>query len=543
MSGSERAQGGQGERRGNRTPKPTTTKVDLSKEGPGGPTTAPTIVRDLHLEHNYVPLFQGENAPFDIRFASLYHRTQDNPGTSVHFPWAAALAHSEALREEYGAHVTEYRAAMRDIFQLLDVTKPDEINRAFTNPGTTTSADANRAVGKIYSAEGNRRRVKESRRAKTVADFAASADSLISRLRLGDELGDGVLNPIAWKIRPSEEPLSRSNPLELLELVYRPGNQKKLGFEALRKLFLMSKVAAVDAVAHNLEEGETYREFTDLLDKLVWDQDHPKGYTEDTILLSRHDPETYEVLYELADGSLVAFDKIPDDQIHLARPAITEIPESEKDSVTARVKAQNPDQEGHHVRLTTLQSRLFKQDGITSHAFVDKRIKPFHSWVMKMLRKGEDEPTVAVEDKIGMMVVVKDIKEVDRLMEAFQLAGRRTGSILLPEGIEDNLKRRGKRKKYSAKNTGSSDKTEMLKFYARVHGMRIEVIVHTYESYLNYKFSDTTGHKAFEIRRFFESGLFRLFFPKSIYHEVDEDADKEYLLETDRRDKRQNRIA
>lgn len=515
--------------------------VDLSEEGPGK-KTQPKLTEDPHLKHKYVPLMQGESAPFDVRFARPYqdYQPDGNRPFEPRFAWAAALAHSPELREEYMAHRTEFRTAMGNILQLLDITDVRQIPGAFDEKGKAAKIiDINRAIGRLYSphVEG-KRSTKDSRKAKTVEYYAKSADTFISGLRLND----GILNPIAWKIRPSEEAISRSNPYELLELAFTPGNSPKLGFEALRKLFLGTKIAAVDTVSAELEEGDTYRRFTDLLDKLVWDQEHPKGYTEDVVLLSKHDMETYDVLYELEDGSLVTFDKIPKGQIETAKPAISEVPATQKDAVEAAVRKSDPDLTGHHLRLTTLQSRLFKHNGVSHHAFVDKRQKKFHSWVMKMLRKGEDEPTVAVEDRIGMMLVVKDAEEADMLVEQLQMAGRRTGSILLPEGIEDNLKRRGKSRKYSAKNTGSSSDTEMMKFYARVHGMRIEVIIHTRESYLNYQFSDKTGHDDFEIRRFFDSGLYALLFPRSIYPEADPKEDREYLLEEKRRAKRTQRI-
>ncbi len=518
-------------------------RVDLSKEGPGKRTKPPTTLQeDPHLRHKYVPLMQGETFPFDIRFARPYQQRQADSSTPFEprFAWAAALAHSPELREEFLAHRTEYRTAMGNVLQLLDITDAREIPRAFDARGKAAKiVDINRAIGRLYSPQTEGRRApKDSRKAKTVEDYAKSADTFISGLRLND----GILNPIAYKIRPSEEAVSRSNPYELLELAFTPGNSPKLGFEALRKLFLGTKIAAVDAVSAELEEGDTYRKFTDLLDKLVWDQEHPKGYTEDVVLLSKHDMETYDVLYELMDGTLVTFDKIPDAERETAKPAIAEVPANEKDAIETAVRKSDPDQMGHHLRLTTLQSRLFKHNGVSHHAFVDKRQKKFHSWVMKMLRKGEDEPTVAVEDRIGMMLVVKDTEEADMLVEQLQMAGRRTGSILLPEGIEDNLKRKGKKKKYSAKNAGSSNETEMMKFYARVHGMRIEVIIHTHESYLNYQYSDRTGHDDFEIKRFFDSGLFQLLFPQSIYPEVNPEEDREYLLEEKRRAKRTQRI-
>ena len=83
------------------------------------------------------------------------------------------------------------------------------------------------------------------------------------------------------------------------------------------------------------------------------------------------------------------------------------------------------------------------------------------------------------------------------------------------EDVSDTLASSNHRKE---KNIGSSSKTAMLKFFARLGGMRVEFIVHTYESYLNYIYQRDVSHDEYEVKRIFDSGVAELLFPQEIYH-------------------------
>jgi hypothetical protein len=58
----------------------------------------------------------------------------------------------------------------------------------------------------------------------------------------------------------------------------------------------------------------------------------------------------------------------------------------------------------------------------------------------------------------------------------------------------------------------------MFKFFARVGGMRVEFIVHTNRSYLNYIYQRDVSHDEYEIKRIFDTGVAEFLFPKDIYH-------------------------
>jgi hypothetical protein len=71
---------------------------------------------------------------------------------------------------------------------------------------------------------------------------------------------------------------------------------------------------------------------------------------------------------------------------------------------------------------------------------------------------------------------------------------------------------------YNSTATGSSGKTPMLKFFARLGGMRVEFIIHTNRSYLNYIYQRDVSHDEYEIKRIFDTGVAEFLFPKDIYH-------------------------
>ena len=72
--------------------------------------------------------------------------------------------------------------------------------------------------------------------------------------------------------------------------------------------------------------------------------------------------------------------------------------------------------------------------------------------------------------------------------------------------------------KHSSSNIGSSAATPMMKFFARMGGMRVEFIVHTNRTYLDYIYKKDVAHDEYEVKRVFDSGVAELLFPREIYH-------------------------
>ncbi|NOQ66835.1 MAG: hypothetical protein GQ556_06435 [Desulfobacterales bacterium] len=72
--------------------------------------------------------------------------------------------------------------------------------------------------------------------------------------------------------------------------------------------------------------------------------------------------------------------------------------------------------------------------------------------------------------------------------------------------------------KHKSSSIGSSPSTPMMNFFARMGGMRVEFIVHTNKSYLDYIYKKDVSHDEYEVKRLFDSGAAELLFPREIYH-------------------------
>ena len=57
----------------------------------------------------------------------------------------------------------------------------------------------------------------------------------------------------------------------------------------------------------------------------------------------------------------------------------------------------------------------------------------------------------------------------------------------------------------------------MLKFFARLGDARVEFIIHTNQSFLDYHYRHGVSHDEYEVRRIFDSGVAEFLFPKDIY--------------------------
>jgi Na+/H+ antiporter NhaD/arsenite permease-like protein len=88
--------------------------------------------------------------------------------------------------------------------------------------------------------------------------------------------------------------------------------------------------------------------------------------------------------------------------------------------------------------------------------------------------------------------------------------GAPASNLLMPMGLATSIGG-------MATSIGSSTKTPMLKFFARMGGMRVEFLLHTNASFLNYIYQRGVSHDEYEVRRLFDSGVAELLFPQDIY--------------------------
>jgi len=129
------------------------------------------------------------------------------------------------------------------------------------------------------------------------------------------------------------------------------------------------------------------------------------------------------------------------------------------------------------------------------------------------LRKGEENPAVAVDDELGLMAVLDSAVDVKIFHRHLTQSAIKADSFMTLEEVSDTLTG-GMR---PPGNIGSSSLTPMFKFFARMGGMRVEFIVHTNKSYLNYMYQRDISHDEYEVKRIFDSGVADLLFPQNIY--------------------------
>ena len=65
-------------------------------------------------------------------------------------------------------------------------------------------------------------------------------------------------------------------------------------------------------------------------------------------------------------------------------------------------------------------------------------------------------------------------------------------------------------------------------------GMRVEFIIHTNRSWLNYMYQRDVSHDEYEVRRIFDSGVAELLFPSDIFH-LDHEAIRDDMIRLFRR--------
>jgi hypothetical protein len=164
-------------------------------------------------------------------------------------------------------------------------------------------------------------------------------------------------------------------------------------------------------------------------------------------------------------------------------------------------------------RRTFVKRRMFRPGNRDIPVYVSVRKKDPAAKVLKLLRKNEKNPAVAVDDELGLMAVLDGRAEVTRFVEHLTKAAVNSGVLMTLEDISDTLSGGG----YAAKSVGSSRETPMLKFFARLGDARVEFIIHTNQSYLDYHHRRGVSHEEYEVRRIFDSGVAEFLFPGDIY--------------------------
>jgi hypothetical protein len=368
--------------------------------------------------------------------------------------------------------ITKYRSVRAQIFDLLQVDTFNDIPKLVANR-EASERRANRAyalLANLYGIRGDLSEVKNR-----IREYAFSADEVIGHLK------NKVLADYQSSIEISNEIEATHNPIDLLLVVFNPAYHKKARFEAKRKLVLMGLAGSIDQRERESDIENKFSAFLDFLNRYVWSPDLKIGELKTTYLYSQHDKEDF---------------------------CCTQVTVIENEAEAARIIPNERE------KLTLIKRRLFKSKGRDIPVYVTVRKKDAAAKILKLLRKNEKNPAVAVDDELGLMAVLDSVADVKRFVRHLTRAAVKADSIMVLEDISDTLTGGF----YHAASTGSSSLTPMLKFFARLGGMRVEFIIHTNQTYLNYRFQRDIAHDEYEVKRLFDSGVAEFLFPQDIYH-------------------------
>ncbi len=402
-----------------------------------------------------------QDGPFAVRDDMLFGR----PFSRQSRAWAADFRGDRLM-------VTKYRAVRGQIFDLLQIDAFDEIPPMLHDPELRADKEERAYVllGNLFGISGDMTEVRNVFR-----DYAATADSVIGYLK------SKVLAAYSSHIELSNEVETTHSPVELLLMVFDDRYHKKIRFEAKRKLVLMGLAGAIDQRERETGIENNFSNFLDFLNRHMWSPRLKIGELEVAYLHSVHEP---------GDFSCSRVDVIGPDQ------------------------AEDLGDPGPREKLTLIKRRLFQDGGREIPVYVTVRKKDSAAKVLKLLRKNEKNPAVAVDDELGLMAVLDSIADVKRFMRHLTRAAVLADSFMILEDISDTLTGGS----YGAESVGSSSKTPMLKFFARLGGMRVEFIIHTNQTYLNYRYQRGVAHDEYEVRRLFDSGVTEFLFPSDLYH-------------------------
>jgi hypothetical protein len=365
---------------------------------------------------------------------------------------------------------TKYRSVRNQIFEFLDIQSFQEIPQLIVNTEEREKRQerAKILLGNMFGIKGSVAEIENK-----LTEYAGTANNVITYLR------SKVLAPFSSHIETTNEIQITSNPVELLLIIFNDRYHKKARFEAKRKLTLMSLAGSIDQRERETDVENKFSSFLSFLNDYVWSPSMKIGELEIAYLVSSHEPETFSCI----DVKVVREDKL--------------------DSLENQTDR----------KITLIKRRRFSSRGREYPLYVTIRKKSPEAKVLKLLRKNEKNPAVAVDDELGLMAVLNTVNDVKQFQKHLTNSALKVNSFMTLEDISDTLTG----EKYAGTAVGSSTGTQMLKFFARLGGIRVEFILHTNKSYLNYIYQRDVAHDEYEVKRIFDTGVAALLFPPDIY--------------------------
>lgn len=368
-------------------------------------------------------------------------------------------------------YVTKYRVLRSQIFEFLNISRFSDIRRLLDNQSArdASSLRALALLGNMFGIEGSEQEI-----SSRVNEYARTADAVVNSLK------NKIFAPYASHVAITNEIEIATDPVDLLLMVFDDRYHKKARFEAQRKLALMNLAGSIDQRERETSIEEKFAQFLGFLNDHVWSKNQKIGEHDIVYLHSYHQgPEFY-----CSDVKVIP---------------------KEEASTVAPEKG---------VKLTLLKRRRCSIGNREIPIYVSIRKKPSEAKVLKLLRKNEKNPAVAVDDELGLMAVLNSTADVKMFQRHLTQSATSADSFMILEDISDTLTGGI----YQSTSKGSSSKTPMLKFFARLGGMRVEFIIHTNQSWVNYLYQRDVAHEEYEVKRIFDSGVAELLFPRDIYH-------------------------
>jgi hypothetical protein len=378
--------------------------------------------------------------------------------------WVRTLHRNQLLK-------TKYRAVRGQIFDFLGISSYNEILILIKDRKlrAETSLRCQILLGKMFALNGVSHDI-----GRYLHDYARTADDVVNSLRAK------VLAPYRSHIETTNEIETTHDPVALLLIIFDERFHRKARFEAKRKLVLMNLAGSIDQRERETDIETKFSDFLRFLNSHVWSPSLKIGDLQIRYLHSRHSPD---------DFSCQEVRVLSEEQAR----AVTLAPGE---------------------KLTLIKRRSFSNQGREIPIYVTIRKKPPSAKVLKLLRKNEKNPATAVDDELGLMAVVNSVSDVKCFIRHLTRSTVQAGSFMTLEDISDTLTGG----EYAGTSMGSSGKTPMLKFFARLGGMRVEFIIHTNRSYLNYIYQRDVAHDEYEVKRIFDTGVAEFLFPGDIYH-------------------------
>jgi hypothetical protein len=366
---------------------------------------------------------------------------------------------------------TRYRTVRNQVSEFLDVSTYTDLRTLIMDEQLRQQASKRAFVllGNMFGIDGTEQEV-----ISRVENYASIADNVIRYLKTR------VFAHYDHYFEMTNEIEMASDPVELLLIIFDDRYHKKARFEAKRKLVLMNMAASIDQRERETDIEKKFKEFLKFLNEYVWNRDDRIGESNSVFLVSQHDGDDFSC------------------------QDVKVVPQQEFNK-TERLNG---------CKITPLNRRRFQLNGREIPIYVSVRKKAPEAKVLKLLRKGEENPAAAVDDELGLMGVVDSRIDIKLFQQHLTHSATRAGSFMALEEVNDNLSSAP----LQSNDAGSNPKTAMFKFFARMGGMRVEFILHSNKTYLDYIYRRCKSHDEYEVKRIIDSGVGELLFPQDIYN-------------------------